>query len=233
MKLFDPEGPLMTALSKLSDVVFCNIMFCLCSLPLVTMGAAWAALYECTMTIVEDLEKPSMFRQFWASFRKHLKQGTILWLILIAAALILVAYAYAVNSLGGALGRSYRVVLYLLVFLFLAGAQYVFPIQAAFPLRVVEVLKTAWLLSAAALPWTLCAMAVTAGALYLSFFMGPVGMNTAVFLWAVIGFGLVAYLQSFLFRLAFQRLRRMQGQTEPEEAPDPWETENSEGSEHE
>lgn len=233
MKLFDPEGPLMTALAKLSDVVFSNIMFCLCSLPLVTIGAAMAALYDCTMSIVEDMEKPSMFRQFWTSFRKNLKQGTVLWLILLAGALVLGAYAYAVGTLQGPLGRSYRVVLFLLSFLFLAGAEYVFPIQAAFDMRVRDVLKTAWLLSAAALPWTLCALAVAAGAIYVSLFMGPTALNTAVFLWAVIGFGLVAYIQCFFFRMAFKRYRRMRGIPDEAEAPDPWETEASEESNHE
>ena len=35
MKLFDPNGALMGALGKLSDVVICNILFC---------GASAAAL---------------------------------------------------------------------------------------------------------------------------------------------------------------------------------------------
>jgi len=59
--------------------------------------------------------------------------------------------------------------------------------------------------------------------------MGPTALNTSVFLWAVIGFGLVSYLRCFLFRLAFRRLRRMRGETEPEELPDPWETEDPDG----
>ena len=233
MKLFDPEGPLMSALAKLSDVVFCNIMFCLCSLPLITAGAALSALYDCTMHIVEDTEKPQIFRQFWASFKKNLKQGTILWMIFLGGVLVLTAYALAVNSLGGSLSRSYRVVLFLLVFLFLAGFEYVFPIQGNMELSVREVLKTAWLLSAVALPYTLLMLIIAGAAVYISFFTGPDTLYAAVFLWAVIVFGLVAYLQSFLLRLAFRRLKRLRGEAEPEEAPDPWETEHSEESEHE
>jgi len=219
----------MTALGKLSDGVFLNIMFCVCSLPLITIGAAFSALYDCTMSIVEDMEKPSMFRQFWTSFRKNLRQGTVLWLILLAAAGILAAYFAAADSLGGSLSRVYRVTALLLGFLFLAGAQYVFPVQGILQLPLKEVLKTAWLLSAAALPCTLGALAVWAAAIYLSAFMGPTALNTSVFLWAVIGFGLVSYLRCFLFRLAFRRLRRMRGETEPEELPDPWETEDPDG----
>ena len=227
MKIFDPEGPLMSALAKLSDVVFCNIMFCVCSLPIITIGAALSALYDCTMSIVEDLEKPSMFRQFWTSFRKHLKQGTLLWLICLGILLILAAYAAAVNTLSGTMGTVYKVFFLLLAILFWAGFQYVFPVQANFDLRVRDVLKTAWLLSAAALPWTLLAMAITGLAVYMALFMGPTAINTAVFLWAVIGFCLVAYLQSFCFRQSFRRYKRMLGQEEPAIEPDPWDLEDT------
>ena len=121
MKIFDPEGPLMTALAKLSDAVFCNIMFCLCSLPIFTIGAALAALYDCTMSIVEDTEKPSMFKQYWTSFRKNFKQATLLWLICLGVILILAAYSAAVGTLGGGLRKTYQVVFFLLAFLFLAA----------------------------------------------------------------------------------------------------------------
>ena len=220
MKIFDSEGPLMSSLSKLSDVVFCNILFCLCSLPVVTAGAALSALYDCTMSIVEDREEAHIYRQFWASFRKNLKQGTILWLIFLGGVLILAAYAVAVNSLGDALSRMYRIVLLLLTFLFLAGAVYIFPVQGNMELSAGEVLKTAWLLSASALPYTLPALGVPAVAVYLSFFTGENTLYASIFLWAVILFGLIAYLQSFLFRLAFRRLRRLRGESPPAENSD-------------
>ena len=233
MKIFDPEGPLMTALAKLSDAVFCNIMFCLCSLPIFTIGAALAALYDCTMSIVEDTEKPSMFKQYWTSFRKNFKQATLLWLICLGVILILAAYSAAVGTLGGGLRKTYQVVFFFFSFLFLARFQYVFPVQALMDLPVKDVLKTAWFLSAAAFPCTLGALAVLAAAVFLSVLPGQSGINMTVFLWAVIGFGLTAYLQCFFFRMAFRRLKRIRGETEPEELPDPWETDFGEDSKDE
>ena len=44
MRLFDPEGPLMTALSKLADIIICNLMFVLFSVPIITFGASLTAL---------------------------------------------------------------------------------------------------------------------------------------------------------------------------------------------
>ena len=57
-----------------------------------------------------------------------------------------------------------------------------------------------------ALPWTILSILLVIAAIYISFFMNPDGLNLAVFLWGMMGFGIVAYLNSFFFRKAFQRI---------------------------
>lgn len=208
MKLFDPEGPLMSALGTLSDLVFCNILFCLFSLPLFTLGASAAALYDCTLSIVEQREASFIAAQFWNAFRRNFRRATALWLLLLLEVLFLWAYSLAVDALAGDLQRLYRVTFWILSFLFLAGGQYVFPLQAHFSrvegASVWGVLKTAYYLSAAALPWTLGAAGISVAAVYVSFFLNPAALHTAVFLWAFAAFAVVAYLQSFLFVRAFR-----------------------------
>ena len=206
MKLFDPEGPVMVGLGKLADLVFCNILFCLCSLPLFTMGAAAAALFDCAMSITEDMEEQLIVRQYWEAFKKNFKDATLEWLILLAVIALLAVYAWAVNVLSGSLYRMYRVTFYVLLFLFLAGCQYVFPLQARFRLGVGKTLKTAWLLAAAALPFTILGLLVLAAAVYISFFMNPNAVNSFVFLWAFAIIGVIAYVNSFFYLRAFRRL---------------------------
>ena len=214
MKLFDPEGPLMSALGTLSDLVFCNILFCLFSLPLFTIGASASALYDCTMSIAEQREASFIAAQFWQAFRRNFRRATALWLILLVMALFLWAYSGAADALGGDLRRLYRVTFLILSFFFLAGGEYVFPLQARFS-RMESgenrkspwgVLKTAYFLSAAALPWTLGAAGIGVAAVYVSFFMNPAALHTAVFLWVFAAFAVTAYLQSFLFVRAFRIL---------------------------
>ena len=214
MKLFDPEGPLMSALGTFCDLVFCNVLFCLLSLPLFTVGASAAALYDCTLAIVQQNEGSSIVARFWAAFRRNFRRATVLWFVLLGAALFLWAYARAVDALSGDLHRLYRVTFFVLLFVFLAGAQYVFPLQARFrragrTVSIPYTLKTAWLLSAAALPWTLCALGISVGAVYVSFFLNSAALNTAVFLWAFGVFAVIAYLQSFLYVRAFRVLDRL------------------------
>ena len=214
MKLFDPEGSLMSALGTFADLVFCNILFCLFSLPLLTIGASASALYDCTLSIAEQREASFIAAQFWQAFRRNFRRATALWLILLAAALFLWVYSRAVDALSGDLQRLYRVTFLVLSFFFLAGGQYVFPLQARFSRMesgenrksLWGVLKTAYFLSAAALPWTLGAAGIGVAAVYVSFFMNPAALHTAVFLWAFAAFAVVAYLQSFLFVRAFRTL---------------------------
>ncbi len=204
MKIIDPNSPLIQSLGKLSDIIFCNIMFVLFSLPLFTAGASLAALCSCMMKLIEDKEDALVARDFWHAFKVNFKQATALWLLVLLVILILVGFFYAANAVIEVLGRLYLVPYFLLVFLFLCSLQYIFPIQARYKLRIRDTLKNAWLISIAALPWTLCSLAVTFGFIFLTFNMMSADM--CVFLWAVLGFGLLIYLNSFFHRKAFQKL---------------------------
>ncbi len=206
MRLFDPEGPLMGALGKLSDVVLSNILFCALCLPVVTAGASLAALYTVMQELVEERADGMVLRAFWDAFRKNFKQATALWLLCLLAFAFLFLYYQVVAMLGGALGRAYQITFYVLLIAFLFGFQYLFPLQARFQNRVRDTLRNAWLLSILALPQTLLSFLVDGAALYISFFMNPGALNVSVFLWAAAGFGLLACLNSYIFRRAFEKI---------------------------
>lgn len=206
MRLFNPDSPLMQALGKLSDVIFCNIMFCLFSLPVFTIGASLTALYSCMQKLVADTEDDLVARDFWRAFKSNFKQSTLIWLLCLLVVGFLTLFYYVANSMLDTLGRGYLIPFYLLSILFLFGFQYFFPIQARYKLRVRDTLKNSFLLSIAALPWTVLTIAVTVGAIYISFFMDPNGINMALFLWMAAGFGILCYLNCFLFQQAFKKL---------------------------
>lgn len=219
MKIIDPESPLILALGKLSDIIICNMMFCIFSLPLLTIGASAAALYSCMQKIVDDKEDDLIIRDFWKAFKGNFKQATAIWLLCAVVILIFVGFYYAANAVIDILGRGYLLPYFLLLILFVCGFVYVFPIQARYKLRIRDTLKNAWLLSIAALPWTVCCLAVIVGAVFLTFNM--MSANMCLFIWAILGFGLVSYLQSFFFKLAFRKMdpaTPLRAEEAPEEA---------------
>lgn len=204
MNLFDMNGPLMTALRTLAYIFLCNVMFCLLSLPVFTIGASLTALYACMQAVIANDEDDVIIKQFWNAFKQNFKQSTAIWLICLVVFAFFGIYYQIVSSMTGITGKVYGVSFFFMCILFLFGFQYLFPLQARYKNKVKNTLKNAWLLSIAALPWTLLSIAIVVAAVYLSFFMDPSGANTAVFLWGVIGFGIVVYLNSLIFEKAFK-----------------------------
>lgn len=203
MSLFDVNGLLMSELRKLANIFICNILFCLLSLPVITAGASLAALYTCMQAILANDEDDVIAKQFWIAFKRNFRQATVIWLVCLATAGLLGIYYMIISSMGGTMERIYRISFFMMCILFLFGFQYLFPMQARYENTVKNTLKNAWILSVAALPWTLLSIALVLGAVYISFFMNPNAANGAVFLWGMLGFGLIAYLNSFFFRRAF------------------------------
>jgi uncharacterized membrane protein YesL len=207
MKLFDLNSPVMSALNKLADIVICNILFCLCSLPILTAGASLSALYTCMQSLVEDTEDDNTPKQFFRAFRDNWKQATVLWVFCLGAALFLAGFYWAISLMPEGLKAGYQVSFLVVCLLFLLGFQYIFPLQARYQLSTKHILKNAWLLGVAALPWTLCSIIVTGGAVWVTFFMNPESINIAVFLSGFALFGVITYINSFFFRQSFRKLQ--------------------------
>lgn len=77
--LFDGERPFWKALSSGMDLIYLSILWLLCSIPVVTIGASSVALYD---TVVHCLrrEESGLLDHFFTAFRKELKNGILLWL---------------------------------------------------------------------------------------------------------------------------------------------------------
>lgn len=53
MNLFNEDNFLNIGLNKIGDVVVCNLLFVLCSIPIFTIGPALTALYHCMLRSVK------------------------------------------------------------------------------------------------------------------------------------------------------------------------------------
>ena len=78
--IFAPDSKFMQAMARVSDLVILNLLFLLSCVPLITIGAASAALYTVCFRIGTDREQ-GVCRSYFRAFRENFRQGTILWLI--------------------------------------------------------------------------------------------------------------------------------------------------------
>lgn len=89
----NPDGPVLSFLTKLTYSAYLNILWFLCSLPIVTIGASTTALFYVTLKIAKN-EEGNLTRAFFRSFKENFKQATKIWLILLAAGIVLALDGY-------------------------------------------------------------------------------------------------------------------------------------------
>ena len=87
------DSPLMTMMRGVGNTMLINIMFLLCCIPVVTIGAAWTALFAAGRVLIED---GPCIRTYCKSFLTSLKRATLAWLILLPCLLLSVVAAVLV-----------------------------------------------------------------------------------------------------------------------------------------
>ena len=134
MKFFSYESKFSQLLLKLCYACYLNLLWFVCSLPIITIGASTTALYYSCLKIVRD-EDSHIGAMFFRSFRENFKQATVLWLILLGAGLFLGGDIYVVwhlrQSAAGSLAVLWTLVLALLIG---AAVVYVIVLEYGFPL---------------------------------------------------------------------------------------------------
>ena len=92
-----------SALSAAIDVIFAGLLWCLCSIPVITVGPASAALYYTTVKSVRH-ERGHVASTFFGAFRANFRISLAEWLIILAYVLLGTANVYAADRMGDVLG---------------------------------------------------------------------------------------------------------------------------------
>ena len=94
-----------SAVSRFIDLIVAGLYWLICSLPVITIGAASTALYYAVVKCVRH-ERGRLTGVFFSAFRREFRQSTLTWLIYIGYTAVIAADAYAIGAagLGGVLG---------------------------------------------------------------------------------------------------------------------------------
>lgn len=82
--LFSYENKFMQILMTLGDLIILNFLFLLCSLPIVTMGAAQAGLYTAVRTITDKNDDTSPTKAFFRGFKSGFIKINLVWVVFLA-----------------------------------------------------------------------------------------------------------------------------------------------------
>jgi len=196
------DSPLMRFLTKIADLMVLNILFCVTSIPLITIGASWTALYSVTLKMVRD-EEGSVSRSYFRSFRQNFRQATLLWLgVLVVLALLVLDIRVLNGMAGGTAPGLLRVGVEILAFLGIMVLQYLFPSLARFEASLADTLKNACMMALAHLPKTALMTAAVVGAVWITL-INNTTIAIGLMVWPLIGFALMAFGNSGILRKIF------------------------------
>ena len=201
-KLFRMDSPLMRFLTKIADLMVLNILFCITSIPLITIGASWTALYSVTLKMVRD-EEGSVSRSYFRSFRQNFRQATLLWLGVLVVLALLVLDIRVLNGMAeGTAPGLLRVGVEILALLGIMVLQYLFPSLARFEASLADTLKNACMMALAHLPKTALMTAAAVGAVWITL-INNTTIAIGLMVRPLIGFALMAFGNSGILRKIF------------------------------
>ena len=77
--IFRWDSPVVQKIAMAGNLVILNILWILCSLPLITAGAATTALYYVIFQY-QTADETAVIKPFFRAFFKNFKQSTLLWI---------------------------------------------------------------------------------------------------------------------------------------------------------
>ena len=82
-RLFNMDNKFFTVMGRVADLIMLNVVFLICCLPIVTIGASLTALHYVTLKMARN-EESYIIRSFFKSFKQNFKQATVINLIMLA-----------------------------------------------------------------------------------------------------------------------------------------------------
>ncbi len=206
MKLFNPDSRIMIFLSRVADLVILNILWLVCCVPVVTIGASTTAMYHVIRHWQKD-SVSSIMRDFFQSFKEDFKQATPVYLILLIPTAAVVMNAMLIfNPENSAAVPSYLLVIWFisaLILLFISS--FVYPVMAFFADSIFKTLRNAMVLALANLPRTILISILNLLPVILLFVNLSFFLQSSIF-WLLIGGALVAYLNMSILKPVFKKL---------------------------
>lgn len=204
MNLLNEDNVIHIFFNKVGDIIIANLLFILCSIPLVTIGPSLTALYHCMLRTVKGNNNGTT-KLFFQAFKKNFVQSLIAWLLILAAGFILITNILFLMDKNSAAAQillycSCAALAMLLIFFL-----YIFPVIAAFANHLRTLSRNAFLLAFIHFPTTLAMAVISILPMYMTY-QDLKLLPLYACCWFFFGFGLTAFLNSCMLYRFFRQL---------------------------
>ncbi len=203
-QFFNMEGPIFTFLSKMADLLILNILFILCSIPIVTIGASLTAM-SCVSLKMKDGLEGYVWKTFLKSFRDNFRQATVIWLIMALAAVVLVVDLLLTRTSAGTIQHVVQISVYVGILLWIMFISVVFPLLSRFDNTIRNTMRNAALLAVGNAPRTLLMSAIIFGSVILTLWNAAT-LSYGLLVWILFGFAILSWIDAALLYPVFKRL---------------------------
>ncbi len=206
-ELLDVNGRVFQVLSSIADMVMLNVLFVLCSLPIVTMGASITALSGVTLRM-KDGDEGYAWKTFLHLFKQNFGKSTVLWLAMLLAGFAIALDLYMYRSQGGGVMTVIRILLFVGAMLWLLLVITIFPFMARTGTGRKKALTGAAMFAVGNAPKTLFMAVIVIAAAWLSL-LSTGSLAVAGAFWILIGFSLLSWINSTLQIGTFRKMENV------------------------
>ena len=176
----------------MADLAVLSLLWTICSIPIITMGAASAALMRCVLNMNTNIGNWRS-RHFFKYFRSNFKNATLMWLIFLLAAAVFIADLLILSSPNSASASVQRIVAVIGLIIWMITAVWAFALTSQFENGIFQTIKNAFYIGISKLPRTIimCVLWLVPVALLV---FNPFVLSRIIVLWPVLFTGGTAYL---------------------------------------
>jgi uncharacterized membrane protein YesL len=193
--LFNPENSFWEFMTNMTNVLFVGLIWLICSLPIITIGASTTALYDYSLKLADSTDG-YVLKSFFKAFKNNFVKSTILWIFMLLGTGFLVIDAYICLRMGTAFSKFLFFAIIAIGILYFIICIYIFPVLAFFRVNVKEVIKNAFIMGVGNLPLTLLIIIILG--------IGGFIIYTVPYLIFALG-SFVAYVSSFCYLSVFKK----------------------------
>lgn len=206
MKILDIDGPLITFLSKMADMMWLTILTLICCIPIVTIGASLTALNYVALRMARN-EDGYVTRSFFKAFKENFKQATAIWLIFIAVFAFLFVDYRIITTTEVEVNMLVQLLLFTITIFSVFTFTMVWPVLAKFENTIRRTIMNAFAISAAQFFKTLLIIFIYAVPFLLWFFVQPYIPNIMPILF-VFCLSVPAYLSAKIYDKFFRAVEK-------------------------
>lgn len=165
---FNPENWLWRPFGKVTDILILSALFIFSSIPIVTIGSALTALYDCSAHCMKDGEE-GIFSRYFRTFKREFLPSMLSFLFILVV--LGASFSFIQKFTSTAQPTTLNIIMaYALVFILVTVvgiAFWVFPLLSRFTFSIMDLNLTAFRLAIMYLPRTIALGVCTSVAIWL------------------------------------------------------------------